>query len=77
MEVLLKHVVETAKLKTAEEYVNTQCLVHKITGEGENRQEWNENYYQPLHDATNAGIRDVSMWLLEHKADARAKNKAV
>jgi len=75
MEVLLKHVVETAKLKTPEEYVNTQCLVHKITGEGENRQEWNENYYQPLHDATNAGIRDVSMWLLEHKADARAKNK--
>ncbi|CAJ1397663.1 unnamed protein product [Effrenium voratum] len=71
MEVLLQRVTKVTS-KTQQEYINTPCLIrHRST----NDPPWSEEYYTPLHDATNAGNNEVSMWLLDHKADATAMNK--
>ena len=40
-----------------------------------NTREWDEDFYMPLHDATNAGNLELSFWLLAHGADACAGNK--
>ncbi|OLP91783.1 hypothetical protein AK812_SmicGene26492 [Symbiodinium microadriaticum] len=86
MHVLLQHVTQATGIDSAA-YVNTPCLVHHVappqsdmnmnmnTNEQSNANEWDEDFYMPLHDATNAGNVELSLWLLAHGADACAGNK--
>ena len=84
MEVLLQHVTQAKDIDFAA-YVNTPCLVHHVDQQKDTNtnansnmqdvQEWDEDFYMPLHDATNAGNVELSLWLLAHGADACAGNK--
>eukprot|EP00933_Yihiella_yeosuensis_P023853 TRINITY_DN18536_c0_g1_i1.p1 TRINITY_DN18536_c0_g1~~TRINITY_DN18536_c0_g1_i1.p1 ORF type:complete len:1029 (+),score=161.45 TRINITY_DN18536_c0_g1_i1:233-3319(+) len=75
LDVLLRFVTQELSAKTEQDYVNTVCVVHHPACCRPNGRSFNEAYYTPLHDATHAGNKGVAMWLLEHKAEARAGNK--
>eukprot|EP00931_Biecheleriopsis_adriatica_P060721 TRINITY_DN36478_c0_g1_i1.p1 TRINITY_DN36478_c0_g1~~TRINITY_DN36478_c0_g1_i1.p1 ORF type:complete len:1022 (-),score=193.83 TRINITY_DN36478_c0_g1_i1:77-3004(-) len=72
LEVLLHHVVEVVAAKDKTSYVNTECVIYHVE---QKPTPWFEYFHTPLHDATYAGNKEVSRWLLKHHADARAKNK--
>ncbi|CAE8691958.1 unnamed protein product [Polarella glacialis] len=67
LDVLFQHVVQKA------DYVNTRCLVHRVDSSGEHTGD--EPDYTPLCESTYSGNKDVSMWLLDHQADAQMTNK--
>ncbi|CAE8638512.1 unnamed protein product [Polarella glacialis] len=52
---------------------HSRCLVHRVDSSGEHTGD--EPDYTPLCESTYSGNKDVSMWLLDHQADAQMTNK--
>ena len=69
---LVHHVEPIASDTDRNTNANTNLNTNDV---GENVREWDEDFYLPLHDATNAGNVELSLWLLAHGADACAGNK--